>query len=156
MSRLRSALLVGLGVAALAVPAGAIGHSGTHSNPKAHSKNGKAKGHNGGKRKGHARRGHVAYVFKGFYAGDSKVEVKRGNRHVRRGGFIDETVEFDLSGARIVARDVNEDGDRTLDDVEVGDWVLVKTRLPRKNPGSQPFEAMRLIDKTSFRTNGSP
>jgi hypothetical protein len=70
---------------------------------------------------------------------------------VRKAGLLGETVEFDLSGTRFVVRDRNADSQRTLDDVAAGDWVLVKSRLPRKDPGSQPFEAKRLIDKTSFR-----
>lgn len=150
MSRLRNALLVGLGVAALAVPAGAIAmHGENHGKAKGHAKDGKAKGHdNKGKGKGHTHA--VGYVFKGFYAGDGAVDVKRGNAHVRKGGFIDETVEFDLTNARIVVNDTNEDGERNLDDVETGDWVLVKARLPRKDPGSQPFEARHLIDKSNF------
>lgn len=150
MNRLKRALLVGLGVAALAVPAGALAGQGeSHGKSDEHAKGGKEKGH--GKGKGQAQRGKVGYVFKGYYAGEGKVDVKRGNHHVRKAGLIDETVEFDLTGARFVVRDVNEDGSRNADDVAEGDWVLVKTRLPRKDPGSQPFEAKRLIDKTSFR-----
>lgn len=152
MNRLRSALLVGLGVVALAVPAGAAANHGeSHGKAKGHAENGKpgkAKGH--GKGKGHAKRGQVGYLFKGFYAGEGKVEVKRGNAHVRKAGLIGETVEFDFSSARhIVVADTNMDGARTLDDVAVGDWVLVKSKLPRKDPGDQPFAARWLIDKTN-------
>ena len=155
MSRLRSAFLVGLGIAALAVPAGALAmyEEAPPGNGAGHAKGGKAKGHaHKGKGKGQATRRNVGYVFKGFYAGEGAVEVKRGNAHVRKNGFVGETVEFDLDGTRFVVRDVNGDGERSLDDVEVGDWVLVKARLPRKDPGSQPFEAKRLIDKSSFHT----
>lgn len=152
MSRFRSALLIGIGVVALAVPAGAVAkHGDNHGKAKGHAKKGKAKGHGKGKARGHARRRNVGYVFKGFYAGEGNVEVKRGNRHVRRGEFVGETVQFDLGDTRIVARDRNDDGQRTVDDLESGDWVLVIARLPRKDPGSQPFDARHLIDKTSFR-----
>jgi hypothetical protein len=146
MSRLRSSFLVALGVTALAIPAGAIAdHGATHGKAKGHAKNGKAKGHANGKGKAHA----VGYLFKGFYAGDNMVDVKRGNAHVRKGGYIGETVEFDLSDARIVVRDTDGDGKRAIEDVEEGDWVLVKARLPRKDAGDQPFDARWLIDKTN-------
>lgn len=158
MSRLRNALLVVLGAAALAFPAGAVAdHGASHGKAKGHAKNGKAKGHANGKAKGHARQRAVGYLFKGFYAGEGVVEVKRGNAHVRKGGFIGETVEFDLSDARFVVADTSGNGKRGIEDVAEGDWVLVKARLPRKDPGSQPFEARWLIDKTNkpAPTNGT-
>lgn len=142
MSRFRNTLLVVLGAAALAFPAGAVANHGeSHGKAKGHAKNGKAKGH--------ARPHAVGYLFKGFYAGEGMVEVKRGNAHVRKGGFIGETVEFDLSDARFVVADTSVDGKRGIEDVTEGDWVLVKARLPRKDPGDQPFEARWLIDKTN-------
>jgi hypothetical protein len=131
MHQFHRSMIVALGVAALAIPAGAIAKQGDN--------HGKAKGH---------RPHNAGYVFKGLYAGEGSVEVKRGNAPVRKGGFIGDSVEFDLSGARIGVGDTNGDGQRNLDDVEVGDWVLVKSRLPRKDPGDQPFEAKWLRDKT--------
>jgi hypothetical protein len=128
-------LIVALGVAALAIPAGAIAKQGEN-----HGKDGKANGH--GKTHG------VAYVFKGLYAGEGSVEVKHGNSRVRKGGFVGQTVSFDLTDARIVVEDTSGDGQRTLDDVQVGDKVVVKARLPRKDPGDQPFDAKRLVDQT--------
>lgn len=136
MTGFKRNLLAALAIGALAIPAGAIAKQGEN-----HGK-GKAKGH---------RPHSVAYVFKGTYAGNSSVEVKRGNSRVRKGGFVGETVEFDLSNARILVGDTNGDGQRNLEDVETGDWVLVKARLPRTEPGSQPFDARRLIDKTHNR-----
>jgi hypothetical protein len=150
MSRLRNTLLVALGVAALAIPAGAVAdHGESHGKAKGHAKNGKAKGHANGKGKGQAKPHAVGYLFKGFYAGDGMVDVKRGNAHVRKGGFVGETVEFDLTDARLVVADTNANGKRDIEDVEEGDWVLVKARLPRTDPGSEPFEAKWLIDKTN-------
>jgi hypothetical protein len=141
MHRFRRGLIVALGVAALAVPAGAAAKKGDHQ--------GKAKGHGPH---------NVAYVFKGVYAGEGSIEVKKGNSRVRKGGFVGDTVAFDLSGARIVVGDTNSDGSRNLEDVEVGDWVLVKARLPRQDAGDQPFEAKKLIDKTHNpgKKKGSP
>jgi len=144
MNSFKRSMIVALGVAALAVPAGAIASHGA-SHGKADHK-GKGKGQ---------RRHAVAWVFKGYYKGEGSaseegsVDVKHGNSRVRKGGYIGDKVAFDFSSARIVVADVNNDGQRDLADVAVGDWVLVKARLPRTDPGDQPFEAKRLIDKTS-------
>lgn len=135
MKRVQMGLVVAVAAAALILPAGAIAGKG---------------GEHGGKAKGH-RPHDVAYVFKGLYAGEGSVDVKRGNSRVRKGEFIGQTVAFDLEGSRIVVADVNGDGSRNLEDVAEGDWVLVKAMLPRTDPGDQPFAALRLIDKTSFR-----
>lgn len=132
MSRFRNSLIVALGVAALAIPAGAVAKQGE----------------NHGKANGHGKTHGVAYVFKGLYAGEGSVEVKAGNARVRKGGFVGTTVSFDLTNASIVVADTNVDGQRTLDDVATGDTVLVKAMLPRKDPGSQPFAAKRLVDQT--------
>jgi hypothetical protein len=134
MSRFRWGVTVALGVAALAIPAGAIASKG--ENHGHHNANGHSKAHN------------VAYVFKGTYEGESMVKVARGNARVRKGGFIGQTVAFDLSGARITVADTNNDGTADLNDVQVGDKVLVKAMLPKSDPGSQPFAAKRLIDQT--------
>jgi hypothetical protein len=138
MIRFRTGLIVALGVSALAIPAGAVAK----------------KGENHGKAKGH-RPHNVTYVFKGHYvAGEGSggsLEVERGNAPVRKGGFIGQTVAFDFSNARIVVADTNEDHSRTLDDVEAGDWVLVKARVARGTEFSEeeePLGARMLIDKT--------
>ena len=90
----------------------------------------------------------VTYVFKGTYAGNSSVDVKRGNAHVRKNDMVDTTVTFDLSESSIVVRDNNDDGVKDLADVADGDKVVVKARLPRKAPGDQPFAASQLVDQT--------
>lgn len=133
MDGFKRTLIVALGVAALGVPAGAIA---------------KPDGANNGKANGHAKAHNVAYVFKGNYAGEGKVEVKAGNSRVRKGGLIGTMVSFDLTGARTVVADTNGDGQKNLEDVKTGDKVLVKTMLPRTDPGSQPFAAKRLVDQT--------
>jgi hypothetical protein len=136
MDRLKRIAIVALGVAALAVPAGAVAKPDGTGN----AGNGQAKGH--------AKVHNVAYVFKGTYAGEGKVEVKAGNSRVRKGGLVGTTVEFDLTNARTVVDDTNGDGQKNLEDVMTGDKVLVKAMLPRTEPGSQPFAAKALIDQT--------
>jgi hypothetical protein len=132
MSRIQRNLIVALGVAALALPAVAI----------AHHKEGHTQG------KGQSKTHNVAYVFKGTYAGESTVTVTKGNAHVRKAGLVGQTVAFDLADAHIVVADTNSDLTSDLNDVQVGDKVLVKAKLPKKDPGSQPFDAKRLIDQT--------
>ncbi len=136
MSRFRRSLIVALGVAALAVPAGAIANQGASH----------------GKANGHAKVHNVAYVFKGVYKGESNgesmVEVKAGNAHVKKAGFIGQTVGFNLANARIVVADTNNDGKRTLADVNEGDKVVVKCMLPRTGGFPSPIVAQRLIDQT--------
>jgi cation transport ATPase len=132
MSRIQRNLIVALGLVALAVPAAAVAKQGD----------------NNGKAKGHTKTHNVAYIFKGTYAGASSVEVKSGNSRVRKGGFVGETVAFDFATARIVVADTNGDSQRNLDDVQIGDKVLVKSQLPKSDPGAQPFVAKKLIDQT--------
>ena len=138
MSRMRRTLIVVLGAAVLAVPTGALAHPG---NGQSHGK-GQSQG------KGHSQTHAVAYVFKGTYAGNSTVTVASGNARVRKGGYVGQTVAFDLTGARIVVADTNADTTNDLNDVATGDKVLVKAMLPKSDPGSQPFAAKRLIDQT--------
>jgi hypothetical protein len=135
---MRRTLIVALGAAVLAVPTGALAHPG---NGQSHGK-GQSQG------KGHSQTHAVAYVFKGTYAGNSTVTVSSGNARVRKGGYVGQTVAFDLTGARIVVADTNADTANDLDDVATGDTVLVKAMLPKSDPGSQPFAAKRLIDQT--------
>jgi len=138
MSRMRRTLIVALGVAALAVPTGALAHPGQG---ESHGK-GQTQG------KGHSKAHNVAYVFKGTYAGNSTVTVTKGNSRVRKGGYIGQTVAFDLTGARIVVADTNADNANDINDVATGDKVLVKAMLPKSDPGAQPFAAKRLVDQT--------
>jgi hypothetical protein len=121
-----------LALAALAVPTAAVAKQGDSH----------------GKGKGHSKTHAVAYVFKGTYAGEGSVEVKRGNSRVRKGGFVGETVSFDLADTRFVVADTNGDQVVDVNDVAAGDKVLVKARLPRTDPGDQPFAAQRLVDQS--------
>jgi hypothetical protein len=90
----------------------------------------------------------VMYVFKGTYAGAGAVDVTRGNAHVRNAGLVDTTVNFDLANARLSVADVNDDTVVDVNDVSVGDRVVVKARLSKKTPGAQPFGAKQLVDQT--------
>jgi hypothetical protein len=77
------------------------------------------------------------------------VSVAHGNAHVRKAGLVGQTVQFDLSSARLVVGDTNGDQIVDLTDVAAGDAVVVKARLPRKDPVTQPVAAKQLVDQTS-------
>ena len=129
-----------LGVAALAVPAAAVAGKpdgvGKPDKPDKPEKPDKA----------HS----VNYVFKGAYSGDgSTVAVDAGNKHVRKAGLEDTAVQFDLTAAKVVVADTNADGAQNLADVAAGDRVVVKARLPKSDPGAQPFAAKQLVDQTN-------
>jgi hypothetical protein len=120
---------------------GSTGASGPTGATGPHGHHGLAKG------KKHVHT--VAYIFKGTWtAADGTVKVTSGNRHVRKAGFVGQSVQFDLTNARLVVADTNGDGSRTVADLKDGDKVLVQARLPRKDPGSAPFKARKLVDQT--------
>jgi hypothetical protein len=112
--------------------------------------NGHANGHGPSTAPGHTKTHNVTYVFKGTWnASDGSVTVTHGNNHVRKAGLIGQTVSFDLTGAKLVVVDTNHDGSKTTADITDGDKVVVKARLPRKDPGTQPFKAKMLIDQSA-------
>jgi hypothetical protein len=90
----------------------------------------------------------VMYVFKGTYAGAGSVVVDHGNAHVKKAGLLGQPVSFDLSTTTFVVADTTGDSVVDANDVVSGDRVVVKSRLPRKDPGLQPFAAKQLVDQT--------
>jgi hypothetical protein len=141
--KLRKSTLAVLSVAALAVPAAAVAHPGHgHANGHNKSHSGHANGHN----KSH----NVQYVFKGTYDGTGLVNVTAGNHHARAAGLVGVgDVQFDLTNTKLDVADTNADLVIDVNDVVTGDQVLVQARLPRQDPGSQPFAARHLVDQTS-------
>jgi hypothetical protein len=132
---LKKTSLTALGVVALAVPAAAIAKPG--------GDHGHGHGH------GHGGNPTVSYIFKGTYGGDGVVAVNHGNGHVKKADLVGQDVQFDLTDATLVVADTNADGAVTADDVATGDRVLVQARLPKQDPGDQPFAAKRLVDQTN-------
>ena len=128
-----SVLALGAAPAALAVKPADPGSQG-QGHGQGHAKN-------GGK-------GTVSYVFKGAYQLDGNVAVDKGNAHVRKAGLVDSIVSFNLSEAKVVVGDVNGDGAKDVNDLSVGDRVVVKARLPRKEPGGQPYSAKQIVDQS--------
>ena len=134
----RNSLIAMLGIAALALPATAAGVPSADKPEKPD--------HGGGNGKDPT----VSYVFKGTYVGDGvAVTVAHGNKHVRKAEFVGTDVQFDLSTAKVTVADVNADGAANLADVVAGDEVVVKARLPKGDPGVQPYVAKHLVDKTN-------
>jgi hypothetical protein len=138
-------------VAALALPAvaGAHGAPGVHGNSRGHGDQQTAsqiQNHVTGHGQGHAF-GHLknrTYVLIGTVSDVSgsvvTVDVKHANHH--GGGLVGQSVQFDLSSARVVGRVHDPSG------VKVGDRVLVQARLPRDLSGTQqPYAARILVDR---------
>jgi hypothetical protein len=121
-------LAVGLGIAALALPTGAVA--------KPHDPN------------GNGQTKTVQYIVKGAYAGSGVVSVEKANGHAKKAGWKGEDVAFDFSSAQIDVEDTNLDGVANLEDVVVGVSVKVKARLPKRDPGPAPYVAQRLVDKS--------
>jgi hypothetical protein len=88
------------------------------------------------------------YVFKGVWHADSTVTVSGGNAKVRKGGFVGETVAFDVSAAKLRVADTDADGALTAADLAEGDKVVVQAKLPRTDPGEAPFAARKVVDQT--------
>lgn len=130
--------------AALAVPTAAIAkpdHSKHHEKhaAKSHSKKTKK----------------VMFVFKGTFTAGS-VDVTAGNAHVRKGGFVGQSVTFDFADAKIRAADTNGDQQVDVTDVKDGDKVLVQARVARRTTFADVTDvipARKLIDKTNPRVD---
>ncbi len=88
------------------------------------------------------------YVFKGLWHADGSVTVSGGNAKVRKGGFVGETVAFDVTGAKLRVADTDADGAVTAADLVEGDKVVVQAKLPRTDPGEAPFAARKVVDQT--------
>lgn len=142
-------LIASVGVAAMAIaPAALAADNGNHYGQINHPNHG-GNGNHGAGNNGHAHNPKVMYVFKGTYGGDgSTVSVTRGNNRVRKASLVGTSVAFDLTNAKVVVSDTNADGTADLADVVAGDAVVVKARLPKADPGSQPFAAKQLVDQT--------
>jgi hypothetical protein len=141
-----------LGAAALAAPAAAAadsGHGRGHDKPTAEDVD---------KGKGKAKKAKkVTFVFKGSFTAPGTVEVRSGNAHVRKGGFVGQAVTFDFASAKVVVADTNADAKLDIADVKDGDLVLVQARLvkrteyaaPAEGQTAEPISARKLIDKTN-------
>jgi hypothetical protein len=88
------------------------------------------------------------YVFKGLWHADGSVTVSGGNAKVRKGGFVGQTVAFDVSAAKLRVADTDGDGAVTAADLAEGDKVVVQAKLPRNDPGEAPFAARKVVDQT--------
>jgi hypothetical protein len=142
---IRGRLVTACAIATLAVPAAAIAKPGHgHGNPG----HGHATGVADNPGAGHRHDPIVTYVFKGTFDGASSVEVAHGNAFVRKGGMVGTTVQFDLTNTKLTVADTNGDAVTDATDVLAGDKVVVKARLPKSDPGPDPFTARHLVDQT--------
>jgi hypothetical protein len=141
---LRRTALAAIGVVALAVPTVAAAHFGRDNHPSRDNHPGQGSAH--GQGQSHA----VMYIFKGTYDGGGLVNVTHGNAHARRAGLVGAgDVAFDLTNSKLSVADTNADTLVDANDIVNGDAVLVQARLPKGDPGTQPFAARHLVDQTN-------
>jgi hypothetical protein len=135
-------LIAIVALAALAIPTAAVAkpdhgkHQGKHAE-KSHGKKTKK----------------VMFVFKGTYSG-GVVDVAAGNAHVRKGGFVGQSVTFDFTDAKVRAADPNGDQQVDVTDVKDGDKVLVQARVAKRTQYADvagAIPARKLVDKTNPR-----
>lgn len=125
----------------------AHGNKGDHP-----GKGDQGKGHDGTGpvKKGQQYNFHGTYTgIDGLEVGQVSVTITNGNKWVMRSGLIGQTVVFDASTARIRVADVNTDGSTNLNDLVIGDAVLLQARLPRVLPLTPPLKAWKVVDKTN-------
>src|SRR4051794_4919769 len=95
-----------VGGATLALPGAAAADAG----------HGKAEAKRAGKVADHHGKGtlktpkKVTFVFEGSLGADGTVQVRSGNAHARKGGFLGQAVAFDFASAKVVSADTNADG----------------------------------------------
>jgi hypothetical protein len=134
-------IVVVAAAAALAVPAVAVAQPGKGKGHEKQTAHGKAK-----------QPKKVMYVFKGTFSAPGTVEVRSGNSHVRKGGFVGQAVTFDFASAKVVAADTNADQKVDVTDVKDGDVVLVQARVAKRTTYAEDAEAIaarKLVDKTN-------
>jgi hypothetical protein len=133
-------ILAAAAAAALALPAVAVAGPG---NGKGHDKPAK-------------KAKTVTYVFKGTFTAPGTVAVTSGNAHVRKGGYVGQSISFDLASAKVVGVDTNLDLKVDATDVADGDKVLVQARIAKGTKFAAPAEgeiaaaiaARKLVDQT--------
>jgi hypothetical protein len=144
------------GAAALAVPPAAIadpGHGAGHGHKPSTPTVDAKRQHIGKANK--TRK--VMFIFKGSFTAPGTVAVVSGNAQARKGGFVGQSVTFDLSAAKVVAGDTNADSAVDVSDVRDGDVVLIQARLPKgtkfvapaDGASSELLAARKLIDTTN-------
>ena len=90
----------------------------------------------------------ATYVFKGVWHVDGTVTVSGGNAKVRKGGYLQQVVAFDVATAKLRVADTNADAAVTVTDLVEGDKVVIQAKLPRTAPGDAPYAARKVVDQT--------
>ena len=139
---------VALTAAALALPAAATADQGGGKGPN--------KKNDAEHVKANKKAKTVTYVFKGTFTAPNTVTVVSGNAHVRKGGYVGQSITFDLAAAKISGVDANGDQKVDIADVADGDKVLVQARIAKGTKYAAPAEgetaaaiaARKLVDHT--------
>lgn len=89
----------------------------------------------------------VTYIVRGTYVGRQTVRAESANRHAGpEAGLVGTDVRYDMRTAPIRVKDRNDDGYTDHRDLRRGDNVLVKSDLPKNDPGPQPL-SVRFVRK---------
>ena len=84
---------------------------------------------------------------------DGTVTVSGGNAKVRKGGYLQQVVAFDVTTAKLRVADTNADAAVTVTDLVEGDKVVIQAKLPRTAPAADaaadaPIVARKVVDQT--------
>lgn len=143
MSNRTRRVVAALGATALFVPSAAVAAPGKGKAPAKPDASAKSE-----KRAKSKKVKTVMYVVKGVYDGPGKIDVTGGNKHAKRADLVRADVAIDLTRAKLVVADTTGDSQVTLDDIKVGDKVVVQLRLPRVL-GDTPLVARKVVDQTN-------
>lgn len=83
----------------------------------------------------------VTYNLEGIYLGGGKVKITGGSRHAKEAKMIGETKKFLVETTEIDTRDLNDDGYQDYKDLTKNERLVIKTDLPKNNPGQDPYPA---------------
>lgn len=95
----------------------------------------------------------VVYGFEGRYRGDQRVKVTDGTKHTEQANLVGKTVRFDMRFSKVDVADTNDDGYQDFRDFIGGDELFIKTELPKRRPGAQPFPARLIVDRSDPAPN---
>lgn len=140
-NRLGKMILVGVAALSIASVGTAVAKQGGNNPGQGNHGKGPVK-------KGQQYNFHGTFVgTDGLEAGQISVTITNGNKWAKRSGLVGQTVVFDASSARIRVADVNTDGSANLNDLVIGDSVLLQARLPRVLPLTPPLKVWKVVDK---------
>lgn len=94
----------------------------------------------------------VTYNIEGVYRSSQKVRITGGNKHaIAEAKLNDKVKRFDMERAVIDTDDTNDDGYQDWRDLLSGDRVYIKSEMPKKRPGGEPYPVRAIFNRTHPR-----